>query len=40
MSIEEQIKPIDWAKDHGVKSELVMKLLRDNGRNRMPAPRT
>ncbi|MBO4436597.1 MAG: translation initiation factor IF-2 [Fibrobacter sp.] len=31
MSIEEQIKPIDWAKDHGVKSELVMKLLRDNG---------
>ena len=31
MSIEEQIKPIDWAKEHGVKSELVMKLLRENG---------
>ncbi len=31
MSIEEQIKPVDWAKEHGVKSELVMKLLRDNG---------
>ena len=31
MSIEEQIKPIDWAKEHGVKSELVMKFLRENG---------
>ena len=31
MSIEEQIKPIDWAKEHGVKSDFVMKLLRDNG---------
>ena len=27
----EQIKPVDWAKEHGVKSELVMKLLRDAG---------
>ena len=31
MSIEEQIKPVDWAKEHGVKSDFVMKLLRDNG---------
>ena len=31
MSIEEQIKPIDWAKEHGVKSDFVVKLLRDNG---------
>ena len=28
---DEQIKPVDWAKEHGVKSELVMKLLRDAG---------
>lgn len=28
---EEQIKPIDWAKEHGIKPELVMKLLRENG---------
>ncbi len=31
MSNLDQIKPVDWAKEHGVKSELVMKLLRDNG---------
>ena len=31
MANEEQIKPVDWAKEHGVKSDLVMKLLRDNG---------
>ena len=31
MSIEEQIKPVDWAKEHGVKSDFVVKLLRDNG---------
>ncbi len=31
MSNEEQIKPADWAKEHGVKSEFVVKLLRDNG---------
>ncbi|WP_290743945.1 translation initiation factor IF-2 [Fibrobacter sp. UBA4309] len=31
MSNLEQIKPIDWAKEHGVKSDFVMKLLRDNG---------
>ncbi len=28
---EEQIKPIDWAKEHGIKSEFVLKILRDNG---------
>ncbi|MCR5378222.1 MAG: translation initiation factor IF-2 [Fibrobacter sp.] len=27
----EQIKPVDWAREHGVKSDFVMKLLRDNG---------
>ena len=31
MSTEEQIKPLDWAKEHGVKIDSVMKLLRDNG---------
>ncbi len=31
MSDLEQIKPMDWAKEHGVKSDFVMKLLRDNG---------
>ena len=31
MSNLEQIKPVDWAKEHGVKSDFVMKLLRDNG---------
>ncbi len=31
MSMEEQIKPIDWAKLHGVRVDLVMKLLRDVG---------
>ncbi len=31
MANEEQIKPVDWAKEHGVKSDLVMKLLRENG---------
>ena len=31
MSMDEQIKPIDWAKEHGVKSDFVMKLLRENG---------
>ena len=29
----EQIKPVDWAREHGVKSDFVMKLLRDNGVN-------
>ena len=31
MSNLDQIKPVDWAKEHGVKSDFVMKLLRDNG---------
>ncbi|MCQ2054464.1 MAG: translation initiation factor IF-2 [Fibrobacter sp.] len=31
MSNLDQIKPADWAKEHGVKSDFVMKLLRDNG---------
>ena len=31
MSNVDQIKPVDWAKEHGVKSDFVMKLLRDNG---------
>ena len=31
MSIEEQYKPKEWAEEHGVKSEFVMKLLRENG---------
>lgn len=31
MSDLEQIKPMDWAKEHGVKSDFVMKLLRENG---------
>ncbi len=31
MNTEEQIKPVDWAKEHGVKSDFVVKLLRDNG---------
>lgn len=31
MANEEQIKPVDWAKEHGVKSDLVIKLLRENG---------
>ena len=31
MSMEEQIKPIDWAKLHDVRVDLVMKLLRDVG---------
>ena len=29
--IEEQIKPVDWAREHGIKVDLVMKLLRDAG---------
>lgn len=28
---EEQIKPKDWAESHGVKVDVVMKLLRDAG---------
>ena len=28
---EEMIKPIDWAAQHGVKVDSVMKLLRDAG---------
>ena len=31
MSIEEQIKPSDWANEHGLKVDVVMKLLRDAG---------
>lgn len=31
MSMEEQIKPIDWAKLHDVRVDFVMKLLRDVG---------
>ncbi len=31
MAIENQIKPTDWAESHGVKVDLVMKLLRDAG---------
>jgi translation initiation factor IF-2 len=31
MAIEEQIKPADWAEAHGVKVDVVMKLLRDAG---------
>ena len=31
MSNEELMKPKDWAEEHGVKSDIVMKLLRDNG---------
>ena len=31
MAIEEQIKPADWAESHGVKVDVVMKLLRDAG---------
>ncbi|SMP54734.1 translation initiation factor IF-2 [Fibrobacter sp. UWB10] len=31
MANEEQIKPVDWAKEHGVKVDVVMKLLRDAG---------
>ena len=30
-TIEEQIKPKDWASEHGVKVDVVMKLLRDAG---------
>lgn len=30
-TFENQIKPVDWAKEHGVKADFVMKLLRDNG---------
>lgn len=30
-SIEEQIKPVDWAREHGVRADVVMKLLRDAG---------
>ena len=29
--MEEQIKPVDWAKEHGVSSDFVVKLLRNNG---------
>ena len=31
MAIDNQIKPTDWAESHGVKVDLVMKLLRDAG---------
>ena len=31
MAIEDQIKPVDWAESHGVKVDVVMKLLRDAG---------
>ena len=31
MSMEEQIKPSDWASEHGLKVDVVMKLLRDAG---------
>ena len=31
MANEEQIKPVDWAKSHGIKVDVVMKLLRDAG---------
>lgn len=31
MAIEDQIKPADWAESHGVKVDVVMKLLRDAG---------
>ena len=31
MANEEQIKPVDWAKEHGIKVDVVMKLLRDAG---------
>ena len=31
MAIEEQIKPADWAESHGIKVDVVMKLLRDAG---------
>ena len=31
MANEEQIKPVDWAESHGVKVDVVMKLLRDAG---------
>ena len=31
MANEEQIKPVDWAESHGVKVNVVMKLLRDAG---------
>ena len=31
MANENQIKPTDWAESHGVKVDLVMKLLRDAG---------
>lgn len=33
---DEQIKPVDWAKEHGVKSDFVMKLLRNNGVKVLP----
>ena len=31
MSMEDQIKPSDWASEHGLKVDVVMKLLRDAG---------
>ena len=31
MANEEQIKPVDWAESHGIKVDVVMKLLRDAG---------
>ena len=31
MSMDEQIKPMDWANTHGLKVDVVMKLLRDAG---------
>ncbi len=31
MSTEQQIKPSDWANEHGLKVDVVMKLLRDAG---------
>lgn len=30
-TFENQIKPVDWAKEHGVKVDVVMKILRDAG---------
>ena len=31
MANEDQIKPVDWAESHGIKVDVVMKLLRDAG---------
>ena len=29
--MDDQIKPVDWAESHGLKVDVVMKLLRDAG---------